>query len=96
MIKKLPDYFCHKCGHNLVLKRGRFGMFVGCSHYPKCEHTELIDKPNEMLVGCSQCQGGELLQRTSLFGKVFYGCNSYPKCQFVVNAKPISGKCSFC
>lgn len=95
-IKELSDYFCPKCGHNLVLKRGRFGMFVGCSHYPQCEHTELIDKPDKTLVGCPQCHGGELLQRTSRFGKVFYGCNCYPKCQFVVNAKPISGKCSFC
>ena len=29
---------------------GRFGMFVGCSHYPECDYTETIDKPDETAI----------------------------------------------
>lgn len=43
---------CPACGANLVLRRGRFGMFIGCSNYPECEHTELIDKPDETAITC--------------------------------------------
>ncbi|HGJ5876641.1 MAG TPA: topoisomerase DNA-binding C4 zinc finger domain-containing protein [Arsenophonus sp.] len=96
IIKELVGYFCPKCGHNLILKQGRFGMFIGCSHYPKCEHTELIDKPDKTLVVCPHCQDGELLQRTSRLGKIFYACNCYPKCQFVINSKSVSRICCFC
>ncbi len=31
-----------RCGYGVT--PGRFGMFIGCSRYPECEHTELIDK----------------------------------------------------
>ncbi|MCB0076170.1 MAG: type I DNA topoisomerase [Anaerolineales bacterium] len=28
---------CPTCGHELVQKSGRYGPFVGCSHYPDCK-----------------------------------------------------------
>lgn len=30
---------CPKCGSELVLKRGKYGSFVGCSNYPFCSFT---------------------------------------------------------
>ncbi len=30
---------CPKCGGRLVLRRGRFGAFYGCSNYPECKFT---------------------------------------------------------
>lgn len=30
---------CPKCGGRLVERRGRYGMFYGCSNYPKCKFT---------------------------------------------------------
>ncbi len=56
----------------MVLRRGRFGMFIGCSRYPECEHTELIDKPDETAIACPQCGQGHLVQRRSRFGKTFH------------------------
>jgi ssDNA-binding Zn-finger/Zn-ribbon topoisomerase 1 len=40
-------------------------MFIGCSRYPECEHTEQIDKPDETAIACPQCQRGQLVQRRS-------------------------------
>lgn len=31
---------CPKCGGKLVERRGRYGVFYGCSNYPKCKFTK--------------------------------------------------------
>lgn len=33
-------HLCKKCGADMVLKKGRYGDFYGCSRYPKCRYTE--------------------------------------------------------
>jgi hypothetical protein len=33
---------CPKCGGSLVLKKGKYGSFKGCSNYPKCRFTEKV------------------------------------------------------
>ena len=30
---------CPRCGGNLVLKKGKYGTFYGCSNYPTCYYT---------------------------------------------------------
>lgn len=31
---------CPRCGMNMIIKKGAYGRFYGCSGYPKCKHTE--------------------------------------------------------
>ncbi|MFN7252922.1 MAG: NERD domain-containing protein [Anaerobacillus sp.] len=33
---------CPKCGSNLVMRKGKFGQFQGCSNYPKCRYTRQV------------------------------------------------------
>lgn len=33
---------CPKCGNALVRRNGKFGLFLGCSTYPKCDYTETL------------------------------------------------------
>ncbi len=33
---------CPTCGTTLKVKRGKFGMFLGCPNYPECKHTEPV------------------------------------------------------
>ncbi len=35
---------CPYCKTELVLRKGKFGEFYGCSNYPKCRYTLKIDK----------------------------------------------------
>ncbi|MBI2571533.1 MAG: type I DNA topoisomerase [Candidatus Schekmanbacteria bacterium] len=35
---------CPKCGGTLLVRTGKRGPFVGCRNYPKCKHTENLDK----------------------------------------------------
>lgn len=34
---KLRKNICPKCGGNLVLRKGQYGEFYGCSNYPRCK-----------------------------------------------------------
>lgn len=35
----VADTVCPKCGGQLVERKGKFGRFMGCSTYPKCDYT---------------------------------------------------------
>ena len=84
---------CEKCGAEMVYKTGRFGEFIACSNYPECKNTKPIVK--KIPTPCPVC-GGELLQKRSKKGTVFYGCSNYPKCDFVSWDYPLEEKCPVC
>ena len=94
------DKACNKCGKPMVIKRGRYGTFLACSGYPECKYTQSASAdvggqstgvmcPEE---GC----GGELVERRSKRGKVFYGCSRFPECKFAIWDKPVNRPCSQC
>lgn len=37
--EKNPDAPCPQCGGKLMQRRGRNGMFIGCSNFPRCRFT---------------------------------------------------------
>jgi DNA topoisomerase-1 len=81
---------CPKCGAPLVIRHGRFGDFVGCSNYPKCDY---IEKPKPDVVAgkvCPKC-GAPLVKRHGRRGE-FIGCSNYPKCTYMesLDGKEIS------
>ena len=82
---------CPKCGSNLIVKYGRFGEFTACSNYPKCRYVKL----KSMGVSCPR-DGGDIVERKSRRGRVFYGCSNYPDCNFTVWNKPLKEKCPQC
>ncbi|HLH38311.1 MAG TPA: type I DNA topoisomerase [Bryobacteraceae bacterium] len=86
------DEKCPQCGSNMVRKFGRYGEFVACSNYPKCKYV----KQKTIGVKCPNCPEGEVVERRSKRGKVFYGCSRYPDCDFVAWGKPIPEKCPEC
>jgi DNA topoisomerase-1 len=94
---KIPDTPldepCPQCGQNLVIKRGRFGEFTACSNYPNCKYV----KRKTLGIPCPKpgCKG-ELLEKKSRRGKIFYGCDQYPDCDFTVWQKPIARACPQC
>lgn len=88
---------CPKCSSELVIKRGKFGRFIGCSQYPTCKFIESLDnKPQDTQVTCPECKQGSLVRRKSRFGTFFYSCNRYPDCKYAVNNPPISESCPKC
>jgi DNA topoisomerase-1 len=90
----LLDETCPQCQEaKLVVKDGRYGTFTSCSNYPKCKYI----KPKTVGVPCPKAGcGGELIERRSKRGKVFYGCSKYPECDFVLWNKPVPDPCPVC
>ena len=88
------DEICDVCGAPMVVKRGKFGAFLGCSNYPECKNIKKIE--NKTGIQCPKCGKGEIVERKSKRGKLFYGCNQYPKCDFALWSKPTGAKCPKC
>ena len=84
---------CPKCGSALLLKTGRYGKYLSCSNHSKCKHTEPVPTgvpcPAE---GCS----GELVEKKSRKGRLFYACNRYPECKYAVWNMPLDRACPRC
>jgi DNA topoisomerase-1 len=84
---------CPECGSPLKLRNGRYGRFISCSNYPECKYTSSVGTgiacPEE---GCD----GELVEKKSRKGKIFYACNRYPKCKFAIWDKPYPMACPQC
>ncbi|OGW63078.1 MAG: DNA topoisomerase I [Nitrospirae bacterium RIFCSPHIGHO2_01_FULL_66_17] len=84
---------CEKCGSPMVIKTGRFGRFLACSGYPACKTTRSLGtgvtcpKP-----GC----GGQLLEKRTKKGRIFYSCANYPKCDYALWERPLPKPCPQC
>jgi DNA topoisomerase I len=88
---QMLDEKCPKCESNLVLKQGRFGEFTACSNYPTCKYV----KQKSTGVLCPK-DGGDIVERKSRRGKVFFGCANYPDCDFTLWNRPVPEKCPDC
>jgi len=84
---------CPECGGDLVIKQGRYGKFVGCANYPDCRFT----KPLIVRIGvaCPR-DGGDLAERRTRRGRIFYGCANYPQCDFTSWKRPLPQSCPRC
>jgi DNA topoisomerase-1 len=95
-VKQGPEYVgrdCPNCGKPLLFRYGRYGKFVACSGFPDCRHTEPWFE--SIGVKCPK-DGGELVERKTKKGRVFYGCNNYPACDFTSWKKPLPQPCANC
>lgn len=84
---------CPDCGARLVTREGRFGRFVACSQYPNCTFTKACSINVQCPVeGCD----GEVVERRTKDGQLFYGCSHYPQCKFACWFKPVNKLCDTC
>ncbi len=81
------------CSHGVImqLRTGRFGPFYTSTH--ECGET----KPFARRVGvpCPK-DGGEILEKHSKKGRVFYGCGNWPECDWVSWNRPVPEPCPQC
>ncbi len=93
----LTDETCEKCGKAMQIRFGRYGKFLGCSGYPECSNVRKMGKPvTSMGVTCPDCNEGDIQQKWSRRGKMFYSCSRYPKCTFALWDRPIAEPCPRC
>lgn len=84
---------CPTCGSPLVYREGRYGRFIGCNNFPSCRYTEQILL--KVGVACPK-DGGELIEKRTKKGRVFYGCANYPDCDWTSWKRPLPQPCRRC
>ncbi len=90
---KETDIICEKCGHKMLIRKGRYGEFLACSNFPKCRNTRQIE---EKLVGvCPEC-GSKMVQKRSKTGRTYFACSNNQNCKFMSWDIPTGQKCPKC
>ncbi len=89
----LSDEYCDVCGAQMVVKKSKFGYFLGCPNFPECTFTKpiVVEMPGK----CPKC-GGRILKRTSKKGYVFYACERGTDCGFITWDVPTKDFCPAC
>ena len=94
--QEFSDIACEKCGRPMMVKRGRFGPFLGCSGYPECQNILKVKKgedgslkPHAQEVTDSLCDkcGRPMAVKRGRFGR-FLGCTGYPECKNIKKFVP--------
>jgi DNA topoisomerase-1 len=92
----MSDEKCDKCGAGMLIKTGRYGKFLACSAYPACKNIQPLEKPVSLDISCPLCKEGEMMEKKSRYGKIFYSCNRYPKCKYALWNPPKQEACPKC
>ena len=90
---ELAGFKCELCGSEMVVKRGRYGIFYACEKYPECTFTK--QKVTDVGVPCPKCSS-RILARHGKGNTLFYSCEKYPECDFSTWDMPIAEKCPEC
>lgn len=82
--------FCPECQSPLQIKKGKQGLFLGCSNYPSCHYLKPLQQTSHIIKTldeiCPEC--GHFLQLKQGHFGMFIGCSQYPDCDFVVHDEP--------
>ena len=86
---EVSDEVCDLCDKPMVIKKGRFGLFLSCSGFPECKGTKPIKKTetkvdealqkeyaNEV---CDLCDK-PMVVKSGRYGP-FLSCTGYPECK---------------
>lgn len=96
VIQIIEDRPCPKCNGQLIYKFGKYGKFIACKNYPKCNYKESLVKHKNTGIKCPNCNTGDLVEKKNRYGKIFYGCSEYPKCNYAIWNQPIQENCPKC
>ena len=86
---------CPKCGSNLVIKLGKYGKFYACPGFPKCRYTKALEE-KALKIKCPKCKKGDIVEKRTKKGKIFYGCSGWPECATAAWDKPTGELCPKC
>jgi DNA topoisomerase I len=69
------EELCRTCGTSMLIRYGRYGDYLACSSESCTEQRPIVKSTG---VGCPRegC-GGDIVEKKSRHGKLFYGCSHY-------------------
>ena len=85
--KEKEEIPCPKCKTGYLMRKVNpksGNMFIGCSHYPKCDYSLSDTKVFDENIKCPLCGGFLIRRKSKIMGKPpFYGCTNYPFCNYI-------------
>jgi DNA topoisomerase-1 len=79
----VKDEKCPVCGGEMLLRRSKYGEYLGCANYPKCKGKKNLnaaaEPPQETNEVCEKC-GKPMVIRNGRRGR-FMACSGYPDCK---------------
>ena len=88
---------CPDCkNHSLVIRYGRYGDYIACTT-TDCKYSSPLQRKTGLKCPAEGCEG-EIVEKKSRFGKIFFGCNSWSKtgCEQVFWYPPLDLDCPDC
>ena len=85
------DEKCEKCQGSMVMKTGPYGKYLECA---ECKNRKKYVRSTG--VKCPKCGEGEIIEKKSKSGKIFFGCNKYPDCSYALWDEPTGNNCPDC
>jgi DNA topoisomerase-1 len=89
VLPEQTDIACPKCESPMLLRRGRFGLFLSCIRYPECDGILNLDKkglivapktpPLATHLPCPKCSAAMNLRRGAR--GPWLSCSKFPKCR---------------
>ncbi len=90
---EIAPFKCELCGGDMVVRKGKYGIFYACANYPECKFTK--QKEIDTGVKCPKC-GKRILAHHGKRNSVYYSCENYPECDFSSWDMPLNEKCPVC
>lgn len=72
---------CPECQSQLLIRESRYGQFIACSNFPECKYKRSV---KTAIAKCPDCDQGEVIEKRTKRGKIFYSCERYPDCKYAV------------
>src|SRR5512134_4030824 len=95
-VEILPDeeagVACEACGKPMVIRKWKGARYIACSGYPECRAS----RPYAIGVACPECREGEIVERASRMGKLFFSCSRFPECRFASWNRLLPETCPVC
>jgi DNA topoisomerase-1 len=99
------EEYCENCGRVMVMRRGRFGMYMACPGFnddPPCKTMRSLTSAQQQKKlppvptgeNCPQCSK-PLVTRQGSYGE-FVSCSGYPKCKYIKQNIVEGVKCPDC
>ena len=85
---------CEKCESPMVIRYGPYGDYLACTN-EDCKAKKKFVKKTGVKCPKEGCNG-DIVQKKSRYGKLFYGCDKYPNCNYALWHEPTGDKCPDC
>ena len=95
-VQEATDVKCHLCAEAMFKRWSKYGAYLICKPSDGCTGSSR-SLLTAIGVSCPEkACGGDLVERRTKKGRLFYGCSEFPNCEFASWKRPLAEPCPNC